>query len=110
MIEIAALLLIVAGAWFWQDSMKSRERAIVEGTRACAAEGFQFLDWSVALKKVSLKRDEQGRMRFQRVYDFEYSDTGNNRMAGNVVLIGLELVSIYLSSSREDMGNVVSLH
>lgn len=110
MIEGIALALVLLGAWFWQDSMQTRQVAIAEGNRACAAEGFQFLDWSVALKKVTLKRDGDGRVRLQRLYDFEYSDTGNNRMPGNVAMLGRNVVSIYLSSTRVDRENVVQLH
>lgn len=110
MIEAIALGLILAGAWFWQDSMKSREQAVIEGNRACAAEGFQFLDWTVALKRVAIKRDDEGRLRFLRAYDFEYSDTGNNRMSGTVALLHRELVSIHLSSTQADKADIVSLH
>ncbi len=33
-------------------------------------------------------RDHDGHVKLQRAYDFEYSDTGNNRLKGSIVMLG----------------------
>jgi hypothetical protein len=48
----------------------------------------------VAISGLKPARDEEGRLKLQRAYDFEYSDTGNNRLKGSLVLRGRRLVII----------------
>ena len=47
---------------------------------------------TVAIAALKLARDDTGQVRIQRSYDFEYSDTGNNRLKGSVVMLGHRLV------------------
>ena len=77
--------------------MKAREIAIREARIACDAEGLLLLDFTVAIARIRLGRDEDGRVRIRRVYDFEYSDTGDNRRKGSLVLLGHELVLFRVS-------------
>ena len=90
--EIAGILVLAAIAWLWLDSLKAREVAVRMAREVCAAEGLQFLDWTVAITSLKVARDDMGRVRLQRGYDFEYSDTGNNRIKGNLVLLGHRIV------------------
>jgi hypothetical protein len=90
--EIVGILTLAALGWLWLDSLKAREVAVRTAREICASEGLQFLDWTVAITSLKLGRDEQGRMKLQRAYDFEYSDTGNNRIKGNIVLRGHRVV------------------
>ncbi|HWH48454.1 MAG TPA: DUF3301 domain-containing protein [Burkholderiales bacterium] len=110
MIELATLLIFIAGGWFWTDSMRAREAALDAGRRACAAEGVQLLDWTVMLKQTRLGRDDQGRMRVKRVYEFEFSDTGDNRIKGSITLLGRELLALNLPVGTLLPGNVIRLH
>ena len=90
--EIAGILLLAAFAWLWLDSLKAREVAVRAAREVCVAEGLQLLDWTVAITSLKLARNESGRIQLQRAYDFEYSDTGNNRLKGSVVLRGHRVV------------------
>ena len=87
--EIVIILILGGFAWLWLDSLKAREAA----TRAaCAAEGLMLLDYTVAIAGLKLARDKDGRLKLQRAYDFEYSDDGDNRLKGSVVLLGHRVV------------------
>jgi hypothetical protein len=86
--ELAGLLILLAIGWLWLDSLRAREVAVHAAREACLAEGLQLLDWTVAIASLKLKRGEDGRVYIQRAYDFEYSDTGNNRLKGGLVLLG----------------------
>jgi hypothetical protein len=90
--EIIGILALGALAWLWFDSLKTREIAIGAARAACAAEELLLLDATVAISALKLARDDDGRLRLQRVYDFEYSDTGNNRLKGSVVMLGHRVV------------------
>ncbi len=90
--ELGGLLLLIALAWLWMDSLKVREIAVRGAREACAAENLLFLDDTVSIASIKLARDSEGQLRLQRAYDFEYSDTGNNRIRGGVVMLGERMV------------------
>ena len=94
--EAAALLAIVLALLFWVDSLRARERALAAGRAACARYGVQLLDETVAASALRLARDGEGRLRIRRVFAFEFSDTGNNRRHGSVVILGAEVQDLHL--------------
>ncbi len=98
--EAAALLLIVAGALFWTDSLRARERALAAGRRACERYGVQLLDETVVFASLRLARDEEGRVRLKRTYRFEFSDTGDNRRHVAIVMLGPDLADLQLEPYR----------
>ncbi len=102
--EILGILSLAAVAWLWLDSLKAREAAVRAAKEICAAEGLLFLDDTVAISALKLARDEEGRLMIQRSYDFEFSDTGNNRLKGSVVMLGhrLMLLNVGLSAPRPE--------
>ena len=91
-LEVLGILILGGLAWLWLDSLKAREAAIRAAGEVCAAEGLMLLDYTVAISGLKPVRDEGGRLTLQRAYDFEYSDTGNNRLKGSLVLLGHRLV------------------
>ena len=92
MLEGLSIALLAAVAWLWLDSLKVREAAVRAAKEICRAEGLLFLDDTVAISGLRLRRDGDGQVRIQRAYDFEYSDTGDNRRKGNLVMLGHRLV------------------
>lgn len=93
-LQILLLLSLAGIAWFFSDSLKAREAGLDVARRACKADGLQFLDDSVALSRLRLTRDDNGRRCFERTYSFEYSDTGDNRLPGKVRLVGGRVVEL----------------
>ena len=94
--EAAAIVLIVASLLFWVDSLRARERALAAGRAACTRNGLQFLDETVAGAGLRLARNEAGELRIRRVFAFEFSDTGDNRRQGSIVMLGGELQDLQL--------------
>ena len=91
-LEIVSILALAALAWLWLDSLKAREAAVRAAREVCTAEGVQFLDDTVAISNLKPVRDNDGNLTLQRSYNFEYSDTGDNRLKGNVVMQGHRVV------------------
>jgi hypothetical protein len=110
LLEISALALLVSVAWLWVDSMRAREAALDAGRRACEAEAVQFLDWTVAVVKMRIDRADDGRLRIRRVYQFEFSDTGNNRLTGSVTLLGTRLIALHMPIGETAAPGVAHLH
>jgi Protein of unknown function (DUF3301) len=76
------------GLWFWRDSLGAREQARAASSRACRQIGVQLLDDTVALERLWWRRDHDGRLRLERLYLFEFTDTGLARRTGSVLLVG----------------------
>lgn len=110
MLELSILLLFVAAGWFWMDALQARDAALDAARRACEAENVQLLDWTVAMNRIRLGRDEEGRARIRRTYAFEFSDTGNNRIGGTLTLLGRQLLAINLPRVEPPPANVIRLH
>ena len=98
--EGVAIVVIAAGLLFWADSLKARERALQAGRSACQRYDLQFLDDTVSFTRLRLARDEDGQLRIARTYTFEFSDTGNNRRHGAIVMLGGELQDMQLEPYR----------
>lgn len=91
-IEVLALLVLCLLAWFWLDGIKARELGVGVARASCARAGVQFLDETVSIRSLRVARDDDGRLRIRRAYDFEYSASGNDRQRGSVILLGREVV------------------
>jgi hypothetical protein len=92
LLAILGLLLI---GWFWLDSLRARELATGVCRAACQRHGLQFLDQTVALRRLGVRRTPEG-LRLRRVYRFDFSEEGVGRRNGYLVLVALELKEISL--------------
>lgn len=98
--EALGLVLIVGAVLLWIDSLRARERAVRAGRAACERYRLQFLDDTVVFARMRLARDEEGQLRIRRTYTFEFSDTGNNRRHGAIVMLGGELADLHMEPYR----------
>ncbi|WP_242110697.1 DUF3301 domain-containing protein [Luteimonas aquatica] len=103
------ILMIVGAAAFayWSAARGAAERATVVGRNACRAAGVQLLDQTVHANGLRLRRNEDGRLGFERSFRFEYSYDGQDRHVGRLVLRGEELV--YFSGPAQ-AAPVIDLH
>lgn len=98
--ELLPLLLLIVLGWFWFDSLRALEVARSAGRRACDNAGVQFLDDTVAGIGLALVRDESGRRTLRRTYRFEFSDTGDTRLEGQLTLLGTKVDSVTMEPYR----------
>lgn len=94
--EITAIAVLLAAVYLWVDSLRARESAVRAGREACKRYDVQLLDETVAFARLRLARDDEGRLRLRRTYAFEFSDTGNNRRQGAIVMLGARLEDLQL--------------
>ncbi|MCY1276683.1 hypothetical protein D9M68_165690 [compost metagenome] len=90
------MLLAAAGAWLWH-AHGLRERALELVKQHCARADVLLLDGNVALRRIALLPDANGRKRLARVYGFEFTVTGEQRHAGSITLFGRHLGGIELA-------------
>jgi hypothetical protein len=108
MLEIFFLVLFAVLGWLWWDSMQAREAAVTAARAACEAEGLLFLDDTVGIAGVKPGRNAEGRLLLQRAYDFEFSDNGDNRVKGSVVMLGRRVMLLNLQ--LRPLATVTPLH
>ncbi len=93
-----ALVGIALLAWFFFDSLRARERAIALSRQTCDCAGVQFLDETVALARIGIRRSEGGLV-WRRIYQFEYAETSQfyaQRGNGRVILRGMVLEDLHI--------------
>jgi hypothetical protein len=98
-----ALLLVgvlVAVTWYWWDNMQCKEIAKLAGQQACRNAQVQFLDDTVALKKLWLRRAETGRLQLCRIFFFEFASDGEYRYHGRIVLTGKRVREVEMDAYR----------
>lgn len=104
--EITLLIAVIVAAWFWLDSLSARDAAVAAGRQAAEKYSLQLLDETVAISKLRAARDSYGRLKIQRTYTFEVSDTGSDRLSCSVVLLGKRIERLDIPPHRD---NVIQL-
>lgn len=97
MLPYVALLALLSGSWFWFDTMKIRELANEVARLGCRRADVQFLDGTVSFAKLSLVNTPEG-IRFRRVFTFDYSEDGENRLQGFIVFAGSKVLNLGLQA------------
>ena len=90
------LLAAGVGLLIWRDCLGAREQAHAASVRACQQSGVQFLDDTVALERLWWRRDRDGRLKVERLYLFEFTDTGQRRRVGSVLLVGWRVELVHM--------------
>lgn len=93
-ISLLLLMFLAALGWFWFSSLRALELARNAGRRTCSEANVQFLDDTVANIALGLARDKSGRRVLRRTYRFEFSETGNSRLEGRLILLGDKVESV----------------
>lgn len=93
MIEIPLLLLTGLFILFIGTNAKARDIARAYGKRETIRRQFIFLDDSVALKSMKIKR-VNGRIGFHRSYAFEFNESDYQRYNGKIELFGYHVTTI----------------
>ncbi len=94
MLDFLILAVLAALAAFWWSGFHAREAARKAARHHCEARGVQFLDDSVALTRLRVRREVTGRLAFYREYRFEFSTDGEDRFAGQIRVIGRRVLGV----------------
>ena len=106
--EIISVVILGGLFWLWFESTRVHEIAVERARSQCHVTEVQFLDDTVSLATIKPARDEDGRLVLKRTYTFEYSDTGNNRQPGSIIMIGPKVQ--FLGISPRPVGADTTLH
>ena len=98
--QLLGLLGVGVAFWYWLDAMRIKEAAHLIGKRECEKAALFFLDDTVALTRVRLRRDREGYMRIFRDYRFEFTSDGSRRYTGEISMQGRHLARLHLEPFR----------
>ena len=105
MLEILLTALLFALAWFWWDSIRSREIASLAGKKLCKRFEVQLLDDSINLKSLYFRRLPPPAAfpfwEINRCYHFDFTSNGKERQEGEVYLQDKQVVGINLPGYYE---------
>ena len=102
------LLLLLGGgllAFWWHASLEARDRANHAAIEACEQGRVQLLDGTVSFKSVRIGRDARGAFALKRTYLFDYSEDGESRRHGFVLLAGREVELVGLGPTLVQGGS-----
>ncbi|MBN4080143.1 DUF3301 domain-containing protein [Beggiatoa alba] len=101
--EFFILLFLVGVIFYWINTVRTKEIACMHGKAACQKVAVTFLDETVEIKKVRLKRNNQGNVVFYREYRFEFSSDGIRRFEAEIIMLGNQLFDLKMSAYPETM-------
>jgi len=101
MSELIALLLLIAGIWYWQDTAIAREIALRQCRRSCRELGLQLLDQTVERTRSHLIRINGGPRVLRREYRFEFTTTGEQRYVGFICIVRRQVQDLHLDLPGE---------
>lgn len=94
--DLAVFLGLAALAWYWMDALRCKELARAAGQRACQQVEAQFLDDTVEIAKLRLRRDARGQLVLYREYRFEFTRNRDYRLRGEITMLGRSVVHLAL--------------
>ena len=98
------LLVLLATGFWWYSNHNAYEFARQLGAEVCARAAVQFLDHTVSLHRLRLRRDDDGRVRIYRIYRFDYSTDGLSRQSGQLALLGSRVLWVSeIAADREPL-------
>ena len=100
--ELLTVIFLIAGFLYWLDGIRAKEIATENARASCKKVLLEFLDDTVLLKKLRLRRNSLGRLMLYREYQFEFSSTGLHRYKGVVRLLGKFPIDIEMEPYRFD--------
>lgn len=86
--DFLLIILMLAVAAYWLNAMHSKEIARDAGKHACNKYKVSFLDDTVVIQKVRLRRNSRGQLSFYREYGFEFTSSGDNRCKATLTMLG----------------------
>lgn len=98
------LFVFIFIGWAWYNQLQAREKALRVAHEFCNQQNVQFLDESVVLKKIRLKK-ENGVLRLYRLFRFDYHFR-EKRLHGTIELLGMQVLSKTLGIEQARLENI----
>jgi hypothetical protein len=98
--NLAWLAVLMSASFYWWRAYGMKEIALASTRRYCKKMDLDLLDDTVVLRAYWFKRDEGGRLRMWRSFNFEFTSTGEERYLGRIILLGDRVETIQLQAHK----------
>ncbi|MBK8973127.1 MAG: DUF3301 domain-containing protein [Hahellaceae bacterium] len=98
--DLLVLFFLGSCLAFWWLGLQIRDKATVAVRKRCEHLDLQWLDQTIVLKRLRIRRGADGLPCLWRLYTFEFSSTGDERYQGYVSLLGKRIETIELPAHR----------
>lgn len=93
---IFILLLIAAAAALWAQQSKISVKASAAAKNYVESQNLQFLDQSVVLMRFRVAWNASSGPCLRRTYEFEFTQHGQYRYTGSLIMIGRKVLTVSL--------------
>lgn len=80
--------------------MQSKELAKNAGKQMCDRYNVQFLDETVEMKKIWVRRNSHGKLELCRLFFFEFATDGEQRYQGRILVLGAQVSDVEMDAYR----------
>ena len=101
--DIMLLIPFVLAAMYWWHTSQQKSVAVTTARNYCRERNLQLLDDSLVFVKFRLERNLHQQRSLCRIYEFDYSPDGNDRLTGQIVLTGFRVLRVILQSDVLDI-------
>ncbi len=98
--EAVLIIIVAALAGYWYSAMQAHERAVQAARNGCQRYSLQLLDDTVVQERLRLKRGRDGRIHFQRRFEFEFLGAQGERAHGWVEMLGVRITAVQLEQAE----------
>ena len=89
--EFFVLVFLVVMFAYWLDGIRKKEIASDAAKKWCQKAQVQFLDDTVRLTGIRLKRNSRGRIALMRTYQFEFTMDSSSRETIQITLLNARI-------------------
>jgi hypothetical protein len=98
--NLVVISLLLLAYWYWHTAQSLKALALQATKNRCKALELLMLDDYVALTRLGLKKNAEGKWQVYRCYTFEFASTGDERYNGICTVLGDRVLSIKLPPYR----------
>lgn len=94
--DLALLLPTLMLLMYWWRTTEQKSVAVAAARTYCKDRNLQLLDETLVFRHFRLERDSRNKRRVCRTYEFDYSQAGEDRHTGEIILSGFIILRIIL--------------
>lgn len=96
--DLTLLLPLLLLMMYWWRSSGQKSVAVAGARSYCRERNLQMLDETLVFRHFRWERDAMGKRRLCRIYEFDYSQAGEDRHTGEIMLSAYTILRIILHS------------
>ncbi len=98
--DVIIFFMLVLIIMYWWRTTEQKTFAIRTAKLYCDERDMQLLDQTLVFKKLQFKKNNGHGLKLYRVYEFDFSNNGEDRYKGEIMLSGFNFVRVILEMDK----------